>query len=125
MVSIFLTNVDLRDVQKEHLQRYATTTVDVHPVLLPRHFLSFCFASPQDHLIVYDVLRLYVTLHQSPLIIYLGFEAAMATHNLIKKCSYRQSCLISDSFGFQPFSETTNADNNMVLAIHLRETATI
>ena len=120
-----MTNVNLRDVQKEHLQWYATTTVDVHPVLLPRHFLSFCFASPQDHLIADGMLRLYVTLHQSPLIIYLRFEATMATHNLIKKCSYRQSCLISDWFGFQLFSETTNADNNMALAIHLREKAKI
>ena len=102
-----------------------TTTVDVHPVLLPRHFLSFCFASPQDHLIADGMLRLYVTLHQPPLIIYLGFEETMATHNLIKKCSYRQRWLISDWFGFQPFSETTNADNNMVLAIHLREIAKI
>ena len=88
-------------------------------------FLSFCFASPQDHLIADGMLRLYVTLHQPPLIINLGFEETMATHNLIKKCSYRQRWLISDWFGFQPFSETTNADNNMVLAIYLREIAKI
>ena len=64
MASILLKNVDIRSVQKEHLQCYAATPRDVHSVLLPRHSLLFCFPSPQDHLIENGMLRLYVTLHQ-------------------------------------------------------------
>ena len=57
----------------------------------------------------------------SPLIIYLDFEATTATHKLIKKRIYRQSCGNSDWLGFSPFSEIINADNKMAAAIHLRE----
>ena len=57
----------------------------------------------------------------SPLIIYLDFEATMTTHKLIKKHSYRQSCLISDWFGLRQFSEIMNPENKMAVAIHLKE----
>ena len=60
------------------------------------HSLLFCFAFPQDHLVVDGMLRLYVAVHQvvqasihiinkfSPLISYLDLEATMTTHKLIK-----------------------------------------
>ena len=45
----------------------------------------------------------------SPLNIYLDFEATMTTHKLVKKRSYRQSCLISDWLGLRLFCEIINA----------------
>ena len=124
MASILLTNVDSCDAQKEHFQWYAATPPDVHQVLLPRHSLLFCFVSTQDHLIVDGTLRLYVALHQwsrGSKYIYLAFKATMTTHKLIKKCSYRLNCLISDWFGPRPFSKIINKHNKMVVAVHLRE----
>ena len=64
MASILLTNVDLLNAQKEHLQWYGATPPDVHSVLLQMHSLSFCFASPQDHLIADSMPRLYIALYQ-------------------------------------------------------------
>ena len=57
----------------------------------------------------------------SPLIIYFDFKATITTRKLIKKRSYRQSCLFSDSIGRQPFIETIILDNKTTVAIPLRE----
>ena len=109
------------------------------PALLPKHSLSFCFASPQDHLTADALLRLYALLYTSKVvkasihtikkIISLnhlfGLRSNHTTHKLIKKRSYRQNCLISGWFGLRPFSEIIDANNEMAVAIHLSEKANI
>ena len=44
----------------------------------------------------------------------------MTTHKLVKKPSYRQSCLFSDWIGFQPFSEIIICIK-MVVVIYLTD----
>ena len=133
MASILLTNFDLAMHKKNNFNDMQSLL----PICIQYFYKGILYRSVLllHKTTANGMLRLYVFLYTSkvvqaiirtinkfsPLIIYLDFEASMTTHKLIKKHSYRQSCLISNWFGLRPFSEIIDADKKMAVAICLRE----